>query len=123
MRVANLVAWVRGVAVNRRQTQLNPQRRVQLRLEALEAREVPTINPTGMEQEMLELVNRMRMDPQGELSRLLISTNPVQSADPQVQAALSYFGVSGSTLAAQASRSHDRPQHPIRVAALPLAWR
>lgn len=113
MRVANLVAWVRGVAVNRRQTQLNPQRRVRLGLEALEAREVPTINPTGMEQEMLELVNRMRMDPQGELSRLLTSTNPVQSADPQVQAALSYFGVSGSTLAAQWASL---------TAAQPLAW-
>src|SRR4029079_1562359 len=76
-------------------------------------REVPALNPTGHEQQMLELLNTMRMDPQGELSRLLVSTNTLQARDSQVQAALDYFGVSGTTLASQWST--------LKPAA-PLAW-
>ena len=99
MRVAKFVEWVTSVAWSRRQTLRNRQQRPQLRLEHLEARDVPTINPTGLEQEMLELVNHMRIDPAGELNRLLVSTNPLQARDPAVQSALQYFGVSGSALA------------------------
>lgn len=113
MRVANLVGWVRAVANPRRQTPCNRQSRHQLRIEQLETRDVPTINPTGLEQEMLELLNKMRMDPAGELSRLLVSTNPIQARDPEVQAALQYFGVSGSVLASQFASL---------TAAQPLAW-
>lgn len=88
-------------------------RRAQLHLEALETREVLTLNPTGFEQEMLELLNHMRSDPAGELHRLLTSTNPIHSADPNVQAALDYFGVSGSALASAWSSLRSVP---------PLAW-
>ncbi|NET54327.1 MAG: hypothetical protein F6K09_38735 [Merismopedia sp. SIO2A8] len=41
--------------------------------------------PTADEQYMLELVNRMRMDPGGELERL--------QEDPNVNFALDYFNV------------------------------
>lgn len=82
-------------------------------IENLEARDVPALNPSPLEQELLEYTNRMRMDPAGELNRLLVSTNPLQARDSQVQAALSYFGVSGSLLVSQwASLSP----------AAPLAW-
>lgn len=84
-----------------------------LSLETLESREVPAINPTPMEQELLELTNKMRMDPAGELNRLLVSTNPLQARDAQVQSALSYFGVSGSTLVSQWASL---------TPAAPLAW-
>lgn len=113
MGVAKLVTWVRFASSGCRQSQRKPHSRVPLRLEHLEARDVPTINPTGMEQEMLELVNRMRIDPAGELGRLLTSTNPIQAADPQVQAALSYFGVSGPALVSQWASL---------TATQPLAW-
>ncbi|HQR07581.1 MAG TPA: CAP domain-containing protein [Gemmatales bacterium] len=113
MRVANAVEWVTSVVWSRRQTLRNRQQCPQLRLEHLEARDVPTINPTGLEQEMMELLNHMRMDPAGELNRLLVSTNPIQARDPEVQAALQYFGVSGSALASQFASL---------TAAQPLAW-
>jgi uncharacterized protein YkwD len=110
MRVASLLDWVKS---------LNPTsvklriRRSLLSLETLEAREVPALNPSGFEQEMLELTNKMRMDPAGELNRLLVSTNPLQARDAEVQAALTYFGVSGSTLVSQWSSL---------TPAAPLAW-
>lgn len=113
MRVANFMGWVRSAMDTRRQTQRNRQTRHQLRIEQLEARDVPTINPTGLEQEMLELLNKMRMDPAGELSRLLVSTNPIQARDPEVQSALQYFGVNGTVLASQFASL---------TAAQPLAW-
>lgn len=113
MGVAKFKGWVTSTVYPRRQTQRHRQPRPQLLLEQLEARDVPTINPTGQEQEMLELVNRMRMDPAGELKRLLVSTSPLQAVDPEVQSALQYFGVSGSALASQWASL---------TAAQPLAW-
>lgn len=113
MGVAKFVGWVRSSVSTRRQSQYNRQSRQKLCLEQLEARDVPTINPTSLEQEMLELVNRMRIDPAGELNRLLVSTNPLQARDPAVQSALQYFGVSGSALASQWAGLS---------AAQPLAW-
>lgn len=109
MRVANIFSWVTAKAT----TSATRRLRVIPSIENLEARDVPALNPSPLEQEMLEYTNRMRMDPAGELNRLLVSTNPLQARDSQVQAALSYFGVSGSTLVSQwASLSP----------AAPLAW-
>ena len=64
------------------------------------------MNPTGMEQEMLEMINRMRMTPQEELDRIFLSTNPgdpnyFRTGDPDVDGALSYFGVDAATLFSQ----------------------
>lgn len=109
MPVASLFGWVRSLG----KATVVRRRPSPLQLEVLEGRDVPAINPTGLEQEMLELTNRMRMDPAGELNRLLVSTNPLQARDASVQAALSYFGVSGSTLASQWASL---------TAAAPLAW-
>ena len=73
-----------------------------LHLETLEARLLMTMDPTASEQLMLELLNRMRMDPAGELP-LLTSSLGVQatSSDADINAALDFFNVNGVTLAAQ----------------------
>src|SRR4051812_5125039 len=109
MRLARLWTWVRTP----RQTHRARKRRIALDVETLEARDVPALNPSGYEQEMLELVNTLRVDPQGGLTRLLVSTNPLQARDAQVQAALDYYGVSGTTLASQWASL---------TPAQPLAW-
>ena len=44
--------------------------------------------PTAEEQEMLELMNRMRIDPAGELQRLIKSFSPLQAWDSEVTKAL-----------------------------------
>lgn len=63
----------------------------QSRLEPLEDRLLLSLNPTGAEQEMLEHINRMRMDPQGELSVLFSSMDPLTSPDLAVDADLLAF--------------------------------
>jgi uncharacterized protein YkwD len=65
------------------------------------------IGPTAQEQEMLELLNRMRQNPAGELNRL------VNSGDPDVNRALNFFNVDVNLLASQ-----WRSLTP----AAPLAW-
>jgi uncharacterized protein YkwD len=64
-------------------------------------------NPTAQEQELLELINRMRMRPDAELDILL------NSNDPDVAAALKYFKVNVNTLKSQWSKLK---------AVAPLAW-
>jgi uncharacterized protein YkwD len=63
--------------------------------------------PTANEQELLELINRMRLNPSAELALLL------DTADGNVQYALDYYGVDRVALAAQWSKLK---------AAAPLAW-
>ena len=73
-----------------------------LTVERLEDRILLTIDPTGLEQEMLEHLNRMRTDPQGELDVIFSShPDPLQSTDPDVQAAVDFFEVDGATLETQ----------------------
>jgi len=67
------------------------------------------IGPTAQEQEMLELLNRMRMNPAGELNRL------VNSGDGDVNRALNFFNVDVNLLASQWSSFTFAP-------AAPLAW-
>jgi hypothetical protein len=107
-----LARWTRRQPTSLHHPLIRP-RRCCLMMETLEAREVPALNPTGLEQEMLELVNTMRTDPRGELNRLLVSTSPLLARDPQVQAALDYYGVNGSALASQWTNLA-----PVQ----PLAW-
>ncbi len=55
-----------------------------------------------MEQAYLEDINRMRVDPQGELSVLFSATNPaLQARDASVQAAINFFQVDGFLLLSQ----------------------
>ncbi len=71
--------------------------------------------PSAYEQEMLEMINRMRMDPQGELGRLIKSFSPYLEAwDPRVTTALSVFSYPKA--------SQLRSEWARLEAAAPLAW-
>lgn len=50
-------------------------------------------NPSTFEQEMLELINHARLDPQGEYERFIINSHPVRTIDPHITSALNYFDV------------------------------
>lgn len=76
--------------------------------------------PTNEEQLMVEMVNRMRMDPQAELARLVnINTVPTvfwgspKSSDSSTANALNFFGVNATTL-------HNQWQ--LLSPAPPVAW-
>ncbi len=84
-----------------------------LHVESLEPRLLMALNPTGLEQELFQLVNRFRTDPQGELTRLVNRLNPISSADRYIMEELQYWKVSGTVLAAQWSALAPVP---------PLAW-
>jgi uncharacterized protein YkwD len=75
-------------------------------------------DPTAEQQYMLELTNRFRSDPQGELSKLVNFSSPgvwagVKSNDPSIAYALNFFGTSATDLASQFSTLTGAP---------PLAW-
>lgn len=76
-------------------------------MEGLELRELLSFNPTGAEQQMLELLNRMRAAPAAELPLLL------NSSDVDVKNGLKVFGVNTSALASQWAQL---------TPAQPLAW-
>ncbi len=69
--------------------------------------------PTNAEQELLELINRARSDPYGEIARLIPSTSPLTGANPEITAALNFFHVNVDVLRQQLTGSS-----PLA----PLAW-
>ncbi len=54
---------------------------------------------TDAEQYLLELINDARLDPLGDAFRYLSSLTPAASSDPEVAAAVAYFGVDGPAFA------------------------
>ena len=68
---------------------------------------------TAQEQYLLELVNDARLDPVGDAARYIGSWSPLASSQPDIQSALTYFGVSGPALLAA-----FRGLQPAQ----PLAW-
>ncbi len=84
-----------------------------LNIEALECRRLLAFDPSGGEQELLQLVNRFRTDPQGEFSRLIATTSPLIARDPVLQLDLDYAQVNGSALQAQLAGMQPVP---------PVAW-
>ena len=52
----------------------------------------PLMDPTPLEQELMEHLNRMRLDPQGELDALFTSLDPLVARDPDADEAINYFG-------------------------------
>lgn len=81
--------------------------------ESLESRRLLAFNPTGSEQELLQLVNRFRTDPRGEFSRLIATTSPLKARDPVLQVDLDYAQVNGSVLKTQLESLKAVP---------PVAW-
>lgn len=81
--------------------------------EQLECRRLMAVNPTGHEQEMLQLFNRFRSDPQGEFNRLFSSVSPLRARDTSLQAELDRNNVSGAML---------RDEWNAIAASEPLVW-
>jgi hypothetical protein len=55
--------------------------------------QLPAFEPSAQEQELFELINRMRMDPQGELGYLFESTTPrLEANDDRIDDVLKHFG-------------------------------
>jgi hypothetical protein len=69
--------------------------------------------PSGLEQELLEWINRARTDPAGEYRRLVASENPAASPIPGVANALTFFGVDLARLRSELAGMTPAP---------PLAW-
>ncbi len=69
-----------------------------LRFEQLESRRLFAINPTGEEQELLQLINRFRTDPGGEFNRLFSSAAPLTARDSSMQVELDFFKVDANML-------------------------
>jgi cysteine-rich secretory family protein/hemolysin type calcium-binding protein len=76
-------------------------------VENLESRVLFAFNPTPREQELLEMVNRMRTNPAGELKLLIHST------DKDTNESLDFFNVNQTVLAQQFAKLKAVP---------PLAW-
>lgn len=85
-----------------------------LLLERLETRAVLAFDPSAQAQELLEHINRMRLDPQGELDVLFSSLNPLVARDPGANSAIRFFN--DPTAAEIAS------EWPTLTPAPPLAW-
>lgn len=87
-------------------------------MESLESRLVFSLSPTGLEQETLELLNRMRANPSDELEQIFLSTDSgdtdyFTTADSDVNLALDFFDVDDATLFSQWGSLQEAP---------PLAW-
>ena len=88
-----------------------PACRRRLAAENLEPRLLLAASP--FEQAMLEHVNRIRLDPQGELAILFDSLSPLDSPDSDVDVALDFFAVDPLILRTQWAGLRPAP---------PLAW-
>lgn len=69
--------------------------------------------PTDFEQYLLQLINRARQDPQGEVNRLIIDFSTLRGANAEITSALNYFNVDPNLMAQQLASAQ-------MVA--PLAW-
>jgi hypothetical protein len=81
--------------------------------EQLEDRRLLTFNPTAAEQELLQLVNRVRTDPRGEFTRLISRVSPITARDAIFQTELDFFRVNGSILQSELAALSPAP---------PVAW-
>ncbi len=83
-----------------------------LAAERLEDRRL-LFNPTGAEQELLQLVNRFRSAPAAELNHMFTSVSPLKAVDPFVQTNVDYFKTQGATLRSELQALQSAP---------PVAW-
>ncbi len=82
-------------------------------VEQLESRRLLAFNPSPVEQEFLQLTNRLRTEPAGEFARLFSSAAPLSARDSIFQSELDFFGVQGNTLKSELQALSPQP---------PLAW-
>ncbi len=95
---------------NRRQTRT--LHRILL-IEYMEARQLLAIDPSASEQELMQLTNRFRTDPQNEFPRWFSSANPIKARDPVIDSTVQFFGVNGTVLQQEWQVLTPQP---------PLAW-
>lgn len=84
-----------------------------LDIESLEVRRVFALDPTGLEQEAMQLINRFRTDPTNEFSRLIASVSPRRAIDANVDAALTFFNTNVGIVQSQMASLGAVP---------PIAW-
>ncbi|MEI8227130.1 MAG: fibronectin type III domain-containing protein [Planctomycetota bacterium] len=82
--------------------------------EQLEWRQMLAFDPSAQAQEMLEHVNRMRMNPQAELQVLFTNLNPLTARDPDANSSIAYFNDPTSS----SIQSEWASLQPVA----PLAW-
>lgn len=92
-------------------TKVTQQSTRRMSIEQLECRRLLTINPTAEEQEVLQYINRFRVDPTGEFSRLFSSASPLVARDSTLQVDLDFFHVNGTLL--QSEWSKIAPTQPV----------
>ncbi len=90
-----------------------PDRRSFGNFELLEQRRLLALNPSAIEQELLQLTNRFRSDPAGEYSRLIASTAPLKSFNDEVTNNIVF-----SNLNASMFQQEMKALKPVP----PLAW-
>jgi len=83
------------------------------RLERLEERLLLSFDPSAIEQELLEDINRMRTNPQAELGVLFSSIDPLHSPDSEVDRLLGQYGLSASQV---------RSEWGALTSVQPVAW-
>ena len=69
--------------------------------------------PSVLEQQLLEYINRLRLDPAGEFDRLILNEDTGQGVTPDITRALEFFGTS-----ATAFRQQMEQLSPVA----PIAW-
>ena len=84
-----------------------------LSVESLENRRLLAFDPSAVEQEMLQLINRFRSDPTGEFGRLIATESPLRSHEAEVTTQLDFSKVDGAMLRSELSRLSAAP---------PVAW-
>jgi hypothetical protein len=81
-------------------------------IERLESRTMLAFDPSAQAQEMLEHVNRMRVNPQAELNVLFSNLNPLTARDPDANAAIRHFN-DPTSAGIQSEWSSLRPTAPL----------
>ncbi len=59
------------------------------------------LDPTAIEQESMQLINRFRTDPQNEFSRLIASVSPRRAFDANVDFSLGFFNTNVAVVQGQ----------------------
>jgi autotransporter-associated beta strand protein len=81
-------------------------------VEFLEDRRLLAFDPTAIQQELLESVNRMRLNPQGELAVLFSSINPLVARDADAQRNIVWWS-DPTSASIQADWGSLVPAHPL----------
>ncbi len=77
---------------------MKPQTFRHLRFESLESRRMLVFDPTAAEQELLEAINRIRINPQAELSVIYTNVATLTSSDPKVTSDTRAFNMNSAQL-------------------------